>query len=94
MLLHQKQQCPFPALPLSCTSRVSVFLKPSLSAARAGGITAAGLIAGAAIGSAAQSWLRVDIVPIGVSLIEAFMHIVAQPARFACTVGDLLSRFT
>ena len=36
-------------------------------AARAGGITAAGLIAGAVIGSALQSWLRVDIVPIGVS---------------------------
>lgn len=45
-----------------------------LSAARAGGITAAGLIAGAAIGSAAQSWLRVDIVPIGVSPTGAFMH--------------------
>ena len=38
-------------------------------AARAGGITAAGLIAGAAIGSALQSWLRVDIVPIGVRFV-------------------------
>ena len=62
------------ALLLSCTSSMSVFLKTMLTAARAGGITAAGLIAGAAIGSAAQSWLRVDIVPIGVSLTAAFMH--------------------
>ncbi len=53
---------------------MSVFLKPTLTAARAGGITAAGLIAGAAIGSAAQSWLRVDIVPIGVSFTTALMH--------------------
>jgi len=51
-----------------------VFLKTKLTAARAGGITAAGLIAGAAIGSAAQSWLRVDIVPIGVSLTATLMH--------------------
>ncbi len=74
ILLRPEQQCPLPARPLSCTSRMSVFLKPRLTAARAGGITAAGLIAGAAIGSAAQSWLRVDIVPIGVSLTAAFMH--------------------
>ncbi len=53
---------------------MSVFLKPKLTAARAGGITAASLIAGAAIGSVAQSWLRVDIVPIGVSFTAAFMH--------------------
>lgn len=46
-------------LPLTCMLRYV--------AARAGGITAAGLIAGAVIGSALQSWLRVDIVPIGVS---------------------------
>ena len=51
-----------------------MFLKTKLTAARAGGITAAGLIAGAAIGSAAQSWLRVDIVPIGVSLTATLMH--------------------
>lgn len=41
---------------------------------RAGGITAAGLIAGAVVGSALQSWLRVDIVPIGVSALLALMH--------------------
>ena len=41
---------------------------------RAGGITAAGLIAGAVVGSALQSWLRVDIVPIGVSALLAVMH--------------------
>ena len=45
-----------------------------MSAARAGGITAASLIAGAAVGSAAQSWLRVDIVPIGVSQIAACVY--------------------
>lgn len=36
-------------------------------AVRSGGLTTAGLAAGTLVGSALQSWLRVDIVPIGVS---------------------------
>lgn len=51
--------------------------KAVCSAARAGGITAASLVAGAAIGSAAQSWLRVDIVPIGVSLFAFWCQFAA-----------------
>lgn len=35
-------------------------------AARAGLLTTAGLLAGTLLGSALQSWLRIDIVPIGV----------------------------
>ena len=33
-------------------------------AARAGGLAVAGLVAGTLLGSALQSWLRVDIIPI------------------------------
>lgn len=44
------------------------------NAVRAGGITVAGLIVGAVVGSALQSWLRVDIVPIGVMLVPLWMY--------------------
>lgn len=40
---------------------------PLLPAARAAGLSFAGLIFGALVGGAFQGWLRVDIVPIGVS---------------------------
>lgn len=50
-----------------CSIRHLLSKNIPFGAVRAGGITAAGLIAGAVIGSALQSWLRVDIVPIGVS---------------------------
>ncbi len=40
-------------------------------AGRAVGITVAGLLLGVLIGGGLQSWLRVDIVPIGVGLSEA-----------------------
>ena len=36
-------------------------------AVRAGLLTTAGLLVGTLFGSALQSWLRIDIVPIGVS---------------------------
>lgn len=61
-------QADVPGLQLALAVIISLYVlrdKKSLGLARAGGITAAGLIAGAAIGSALQSWLRVDIVPIG-----------------------------
>ncbi|KAL0020029.1 hypothetical protein WJX77_005651 [Trebouxia sp. C0004] len=61
-------QTDVPGLQLALAVIISLYIfrdKKRLGLARAGGITAAGLIAGAAIGSAAQSWLRVDIVPIG-----------------------------
>ena len=38
-------------------------------AGKAVGITVAGLLAGVLLGAALQSWLRVDIVPIAVSLL-------------------------
>lgn len=45
-----------------------ISLKGSVgNAVRACGLTAAGLLVGTLLGSALQSWLRVDIVPIGVS---------------------------
>ena len=53
------------------------------SAARAGGITVAGLALGLAVGSAAQSWLRVDIVPIGVSHHYLCMHWLHQHIKYA-----------
>lgn len=55
-----------------------------MSAARAGGITAASLIAGAAVGSAAQSWLRIDIVPIGVSHIAACVYGSCSACMYGC----------
>ena len=74
-------------------------LNTSIYAVRAGGITAAGLIAGAVIGSALQSWLRVDIVPIGVSTCsfvhsmehtEAIIVMKAVPDKFAHIVSAVL----
>lgn len=49
----------------------------SLLAVRAGLLTTAGLLAGTLIGSALQNWLRIDIVPIGVSVI----YITGQAAH-------------
>lgn len=46
---------------------------------RSGGLTTAGLAAGTLVGSALQSWLRVDIVPIGVST-----HIPSNDAGRVC----------
>lgn len=57
---------------------------------RAGGITAAGLIAGAVIGSALQSWLRVDIVPIGVSTFSFGYIECTHAAGTMTTFGDNL----
>ena len=55
-----------------------LFLLMGFDAVRAGGITAAGLIAGAVVGSALQSWLRVDIVPIGVSAYSLLLYILGK----------------
>lgn len=58
---------------------------------RAGGITAAGLIAGAVVGSALQSWLRVDIVPIGVSAHSLLLYILsAHPLLLYILTAQLL----
>ena len=56
---------------------LSIFLclTACFHAVRAGGITIAGLILGAVVGSALQSWLRVDIVPIGVSAHSLLLYI-------------------
>lgn len=57
-----------PGLQLALGVAVSIYAfreRKKLSLARAGGITVGGLVLGLAIGSALQSWLRVDIVPIG-----------------------------
>lgn len=61
-------QSDVPSLQLAIAVIVSLYVfrdKKRLGLARAGGITAAGLVTGALVGSALQSWLRVDIVPIG-----------------------------
>lgn len=41
-----------------------------VSAAKAGGVAFAGLLLGTLLGSGVQAWLRVDLVPIGVSLLS------------------------
>lgn len=38
-----------------------------LAGAQAAGLALAGLVAGTFLGAAVQSWLRVDIIPLGVS---------------------------
>ena len=59
-------------MPCSC-ARMPVWkgtaLWPLMPAARAAGLSFAGLIFGALVGGAFQGWLRVDIVPIGVSQV-------------------------
>lgn len=65
--------------------RVEIVDSVGASAARAGGITVAGLALGLAVGSAAQSWLRVDIVPIGVSHPYLCMYRLSQHIR--CGLG-------
>ena len=46
--------------------------------ARAGGLAVAGLVAGTLLGSALQSWLRVDIIPIFVRPMPRFAQANAQ----------------
>lgn len=61
-------QTDVPGLQLALAVIASLYVlrdRKRLDLVRAGGITVAGLIVGAVVGSALQSWLRVDIVPIG-----------------------------
>ena len=57
--------------------------------ARAGGLAVAGLVAGTLLGSALQSWLRVDIIPIFVRLPRCLCPLApdkcaAARHRFCC----------
>ncbi|CAL5224812.1 g7558 [Coccomyxa viridis] len=57
-----------PGLQLAIALGASVYLlseKKRVPRGKAAGITVAGLLAGVLLGAALQSWLRVDIVPIG-----------------------------
>ncbi len=68
--LHKTLLCQFKkafllgAFELRCDGKFTLVY---IFAVRAGLLTTAGLLAGTLLGSALQSWLRVDIVPIGVS---------------------------
>ena len=55
-------------------------------AVRAGALTTAGLAIGTLLGSAFQSWLRVDIVPIGVYLLPLFEETRASPIVLLDTI--------
>eukprot|EP00898_Chlorokybus_atmophyticus_P002745 jgi/Chlat1/3471/Chrsp23S03786 len=52
-------------IALGATASFYFLRQKSLKAGRALGLTAGGLVAGAIVGGLLQSWLRVDIVPIG-----------------------------
>lgn len=57
-----------PGLQIAIALGASVYLlseKKRVPRGKAAGITVAGLLAGVLLGAALQSWLRVDIVPIG-----------------------------
>jgi hypothetical protein len=49
------------------------------------GITVAGLVAGVLVGAALQSWLRVDIVPLGVRAPTTLILITARHDHQPCT---------
>ena len=50
------------------------------------GITVAGLLAGVLLGAGLQSWLRVDIVPIGVRRV--LLHAGAHSAKCMRLAGE------
>ena len=59
-------------------------------AVRAGALTTAGLAIGTLLGSALQSWLRVDIVPIGVYFLPLFHETRASPIVLLDTSASMV----
>jgi uncharacterized membrane protein YfcA len=59
-----------PSLQLALATAASVYLlrqEKRVGLGRAVALSLAGLVAGTLVGAAVQSWLRVDIIPLGVS---------------------------
>jgi len=91
----ERQLADVAALPLALSGVWAVYsLREGkrLSLLRASGITAGAAIVGTLLGTALNSWLRVDIVPLGVSSVVHFCNCcsVCHFAVFALMTFDVL----